>query len=160
MRDNAWLRSRLDYIWGHYFSDVSKKNEVVALFGQKARTRLGSIKKNRLKEGISKITLTGFFKDEAIPEVIVDLTIAHELCHYAHGFSSPLPQLFSHPHQGRIVDRELIKRGLGDGLAYQKRWLKREWPKIVGKRVRRRRIIRKATPGNIWKLLISGLKDS
>jgi hypothetical protein len=158
MRDNAWLKNKLDLLWSQYFSDIKKKNEVVIKFGRKARTRLGSIKliqnakvKTQKYDGHpmarlnnnSTITLTGFFQDERVPEYIIDLTIAHELCHYAHGFSSPLPQLSEYPHQGGIVDSELAKRGFGPQLQAQKKWLKTEWIKIVGHSVRRRRVRRR-----------------
>ncbi len=137
MRNNAWLRSRLERIWQEKFPDIPSESNIVIMFGQKARTRLGSIKKNRVKDAVSKITMTGYFEDERVPEIIVDLTIAHELCHYAHGFSSPLPQLYRFPHQGNIVDRDLMRRGYGDDLIFQKKWLREKWPEIVGRSQRR-----------------------
>ena len=149
MRDKKWLENRLNMIWEQYFPDVTPQNDVVINFGKRAATRLGSIKQSRRrvrfnddkKDQPSIITITGYFRDEAIPEYIIDLTIAHELCHYAHGFSSPLPQLAQFPHQGRIVDKELVKRGLGKELRAQNHWLKNEWREIVkGDRpVRRKR---------------------
>ena len=51
--------------------------------------------------------------NEIIPEYIIDLTLAHEMIHYMHGFNSPLPKQFRHPHAGSVVDRELKKRGFG-----------------------------------------------
>lgn len=147
MRDNIWLEEKLNKIWQTYFSDVPRENEVIIKFGCKARTRLGSIrsaksKEYEIKKNINKpraprpapntlIMITGYFKDETVPEYIIDLTIAHELCHYAHGFSSPLPQLYKYPHQGGLVDKELEKRGLLRELQKQKKWLKLEWPKII-----------------------------
>jgi hypothetical protein len=79
----------------------------------------------------SKITINGLFRDQAIPSKIIDLTIAHELCHYLHGFTGEREKLFRYPHQGGIVDLELKKRGLATDLRFQKKWLKEEWPKIV-----------------------------
>jgi hypothetical protein len=158
MRDNTWAENRMDQIWRDHFSDVPQENKVKIKFGRRARTRLGSIKQlhnyrsNKVRTIMlqtsrqssknindSLITLTGYFKDENIPQYIIDLTIAHELCHYAHGFSSPLPQLFKYPHQGGLVDKELAKRGFGAALKDQKKWLKTEWPKIIGVKIRRRR---------------------
>lgn len=145
------MREKLENIWVTYFADVSRPNEIKIEFGRNARTRLGSIRKltsssrchpefisgSRNKFGMtqhfaSQIIITGYFKDERVPEFMIDAVIAHELCHYAHGFSSPLPQLFRYPHQGGAVDHELIKRGLGDILIAQRKWLKTEWKNIIG----------------------------
>lgn len=148
MRDNEWLKDKLESIWRRYFVDVSYSDKVSIKFGRKSRTRLGSIKqtgalnyRSRLKaesfslrsknKNDSIITLTGYFIDERVPEYIIDLTIAHELCHYAHGFSSPLPQLFKYPHKGGVVDKELAKRGFAVQLRDQKKWLKTIWPQII-----------------------------
>jgi hypothetical protein len=89
--------------------------------------------------GCSVITITGYFRDDVVPEYVVDSTIAHELVHYAHGFHSPHPQLYEHPHKGGIVDKELVKRGMGETLAKQQHWLKHEWLAIVGQRTVRRK---------------------
>jgi hypothetical protein len=139
MRNNSWLTEKLESIWGAYFADVSRPNEIRIEFGRNARTRLGSIRKlpctvekHNTKKFVSQILITGYFKDKRVPEFMIDAVIAHELCHYAHGFSSPLPQLFRYPHQGGAVDYELIKRGLGDILIAQRKWLKTEWKNIIG----------------------------
>lgn len=146
MRDNVWLENRLVYVWDKYFSDIEKKNDVLIKFGSKARTRLGSIRYH--KKGVlnfnpsTEIRLTGFFMEENVPEYIIDLTIAHELCHYTHGFFSPHPVLSRFPHKGGIVDNELKTRGLAQMLSMQKKWLKEVWPEIIGPRkrhVRKRR---------------------
>jgi len=165
MRNNQYLKEKLDNIWQTYFADVPRRNEVNITFGRCARTRLGSIKliqkskiknqndKSKFKNLPSQIVITGYFKDGAVPEFMIDAVIAHELCHYAHGFSSPLPQLFKYPHQGRAVDREMIKRGLGDTLLAQQKWLRLEWKKIIGapkRRVRRRRRV------TFWEMLSFG----
>lgn len=163
MRDNEWLKKRLDHIWRTYFANVAQANEVTIEFGRAARTRLGSIKQLRLmRRGAvdalntsgSLITITGYFKDERVPEFMIDAVIAHELCHYAHGFSSPLPQLLKYPHQGGAVDREMIKRGLGDMLLAQQKWLKTEWKDVVGPI--RRRTVRKRKKMSLFQFLING----
>lgn len=142
MRDNLWLDLKLSEIWEKHFSDISRLNEVYIKFGRNARTRLGSIRK--IGKSSTLITITGYFKDERAPEFMIDATVAHELCHYAHGFFSPHPKLSKHPHQGGLVDNELKRRGFGDQLKMQKKWLKDEWPKIIGIRTTfRRRIIRR-----------------
>lgn len=135
MRTNTWLKKRMEDIWLTYFQDIERINPVEISFGKRAKTRLGSIRsfhnrpnmKSRL-DLASIITISGFFQDETIPEEIIDATIAHEICHYAQGFSSPHDQKVDHPHRGNIVDHELARRGLGDTLLFQQRWLKKEWP--------------------------------
>lgn len=135
MRDNRWLKERLEYIWRTYFSDVVLANTVYVRFGRNAKTRLGSIKHGRKLMGDGQkntyITITGLFSQELVPEYVVDAVLAHELSHYAHGFFSPHAQLHSHPHKHKIVDNELTKRGLQDILKDQKTWLKQNWKDII-----------------------------
>lgn len=111
VRDNAWLLSRLSYIWDNFFSDIDQVNPVKVKFGRYSRYRLGSIKYTPTTKQ-STITLTGMFKKDSIPVSVVDQTIAHELCHYAHGFSSPKIRLHKYPHHGGVINTELKKRGL------------------------------------------------
>jgi hypothetical protein len=84
-----------------------------------------------LPESTSIITINSHFQDLTIPEEVITVTIAHELVHYSHGFSSPHPQLYQYPHLGGIVSKELIKRGLKEQLIYQKKWLKQNWRQYV-----------------------------
>lgn len=163
MRDNIWLGKKLENIWRQYFFDVEKINNVAIKFGKKARSRLGSIKQlhsyHLKNKNDSVITLTAYFKDERVPEYIIDSTIAHELCHYAHGFSSPHPQQTKHPHSGGVVDNELKGRGFTVQLENQKKWLKEVWPTLIDKpkhRIRRRRSRRVVTLKDAFKFLISG----
>ena len=139
MRNDDWLENRFDNIMRSHFSDVSAPNSVFIKWGRRARTRLGSIRKVFPKSILKRLAgdfdtlviINSRFKDEAIPEYVVDATIAHELCHYAHGFSSPLPQAALHPHKGGIVTLELKKRGIGEALKLQKKWLKLNWQKYI-----------------------------
>lgn len=138
-RDHHWLADLLADLWYRHFPDVPQVNDVRIKFGQRAANRLGSIKLGRKEtkqidgtlQKRSIITVTGHFADPAIPEEVVRAVIAHELVHYAHGFSSPHPKLHRHPHQGGVVDRELVKRGLGDLLKVHEVWLKKEWPQYL-----------------------------
>jgi hypothetical protein len=157
-RDNDWLIDRLAEIWYRHFSDVTQLNEIIIVFGRKSRTRLGSIGMpgwqdqtkrltyaghKRVATGTSVITITGYFADPRVPSYVVDATIGHELVHYAHGFHSPHPQRYQHPHQGNIVNQELEQRGMAPILKEQQQWLKQEWRTIIGptiKRKRRRRV--------------------
>jgi hypothetical protein len=110
-RDDVWLLSRLDFLWTQYFSNVSQDNPVYIRFGRYSRFRLGSIRLERHSKK-SFITVTGMFKDPNIPVEVVDHTIAHELCHYAHGFSSTKPRLHKFPHHGGVIKKELESRGM------------------------------------------------
>ena len=155
MRDDTWLFQKLDEIWDGHFSDIPQHNDVIIKFGRKARQRLGSIKQetksardllNKSRKTI--ITINGLFRDTRVPEYVVMATIAHEMCHYAHGFSSPLDQKFSNPHQGGIVTKEMKTRGFEKELKSQKKWLKEVWPKYLEEKMpyrprqrRRRRVV-------------------
>ena len=101
-------------IWSLLFFDVERRNDVLIKFKGNWRNKFGHIK--RLKNKNSEIAINGFFKKEIVPEYIVDVTIAHELVHYMHGFNSPHPKLFAHPHKGGVVDKELRGRGFGQNL--------------------------------------------
>lgn len=127
-RDHNWLKFRLETIWTRFFPDVAVANNVFVKFGRACRTRLGSIKYGRKKENPNTIiTINGYFKDEMIPEYVVDAVLAHELTHYAQGFASPHEQKFAKPHLGGVVNRELSDRGLRDLLFQEKRWVKTNW---------------------------------
>lgn len=122
-RNNFWLKSRFENIWSRYFSDVPKTNNVTIKFGRYAKLRLGSIKLDG-KNKNSIITITGMFKEGKIPLNVVDCTIAHELTHYSHGFSSPHPRMHKYPHEGGVVKREMQSRGMGRLLMAYKEWIK------------------------------------
>lgn len=128
MRINYNLEIKLERIWSKYFKDVKKDNQITIKFGRKAVKRLGSIKTYKNGQNFDTlITINGYFKDKYIPDYIVDATIAHELCHYAHGFASPLPQLSRYPHRGGAVDKELGRRGLSKLVEKEKDWLDKYW---------------------------------
>jgi len=125
MRDNYWLIQRLDQIWNLLFPEVERKNKVIIRFKGKWKNKFGHIQK---KGDSSEIVINGYFSDERIPEFIIDLTIAHELIHYMHGFNSPHKQMFKHPHKGGIVRKELLRRGFGHMIRRERDFIKREWP--------------------------------
>lgn len=122
-RDDVWLLSRLDYIWTNFFPDVKQSNKIFIRFGRHARLRLGSIKLDR-KRGNTMITITSLFKDPKVPQEVIDHTIAHELCHYTHGFSSPHPKLHRYPHHGGLIRKEMAARGLSFLTEAYKNWIK------------------------------------
>ncbi len=129
MRDDLWLQQRLDLIWTNLFPDVEKKNVVHIRFKGRWKNKFGHIK--LLKTKASEIAINRYFMHDHVPDAIIDLTIAHELVHYMHGFNSPHPRLYKHPHAGGIVNRELKKRGLHKDLRFEKQWIKKEWEHIV-----------------------------
>jgi hypothetical protein len=139
-------------IWEKYFNDIPRRNAVLIRFGKRSRTQLGSIKWATTKttglkkfitslekefgealrdifddKRVSVITITRLYQDEKIPEYVVDSTIAHEMIHYAHGFSSPLSQVYSHPHKGGVIRKEMIARGMEEIWKNSKKWLKENW---------------------------------
>lgn len=147
-RTNTWLANRMYFLWEEYFADVPRTNVVLIKFGRNSRSQLGSIKwandstriRSLLKrksireyadaqddKRITVITITKKFKEIDVPEFVVDSTIAHEMVHYTHGFSSPRQQRFPHPHKGGVIQKELAVRGLGELHRTAKIWLKDNW---------------------------------
>ncbi len=125
MRSDLWLQLRLERIWNVLMPEVKRLNTVNIRFKGNWKTKFGHIKKQ--KDGSTEIVINNLFRDEQVPEFIIDTTIAHELIHYMHGFHSPLPKQFTHPHQGGVVDRELKNRGFGFLLKLEKDWIKNKW---------------------------------
>jgi hypothetical protein len=151
MRDNKWLKEQLDYLLKKYFSDLEITNPVEIKFGREAKYRFGSIKLLKPKglrglRGLGRlggkkmepeksiITITSMFASESVQEDVVRYTIAHELCHYAHGFSSYNKRMFKHPHHGGVVNKELKSRGAEDLVLVFKKWLKDYRKSILEKR--------------------------
>jgi len=122
-RDNKWLLSRLDYVWTKHFPDIKQVNPLFVRFGRNSKYRLGSIRLDR-KTDKSYVTITGMFKNGKIPIAVVDHTLAHELVHYTHGFSSKRERLHKYPHVGGVVNKEMIGRGMGYLVKAYKCWVK------------------------------------
>ena len=137
-------------VWEEYFNDVPRKNFVLTNFGKYAKRQLGCIKYatertrvntllKRYREDIeiqdadtvSVILLTKYFKDSAIPEFVLVSTLSHEICHYAHGFHSPLDKKYQYPHQGGVVKKEMFNRGLKEFLEESEAWLRSNWLGVV-----------------------------
>lgn len=137
MRDHKWLKTRLETIWQRFYPDVQVANNIFVKFGQKSRTRLGSIKPGRADKTNTIITINGYFVDEFIPEYVVDAVLAHELTHYAQGFFHPEGPKVRYPHKGGIVNREMCDRGLKNLLQSEKRWIKANWHDYVKKNHKR-----------------------
>lgn len=128
MRDDQWLVQRLEHLWLLLFSDVERKNTVRIRFKGRWKNKFGHIKMLPTKE--TEIVINSLFKDERVPEGIIDATIAHELVHYMHGFSSPHKRQYKHPHAGWIVTRELRRRGFGHVMTEEREFMRREWPQL------------------------------
>jgi hypothetical protein len=172
MRDDKWLFQQLDEVWETFFPDMPQDNDVRIIWGRRARQRLGSIcqdkkvyssndntygkfkgnsshfRSNNNAHVGTLITINSLFKDEQVPDFVVQATIAHELAHYAHGFHSPLERKFDKPHEGGIVRRELDDRGAKKLEQASKKWLKENWREYLEKHMprkspakRKRRII-------------------
>lgn len=122
-RNDKWLLSRLDFIWSKFFADIIQENPVHIKFGRYSKYRLGSIRLDK-KNARSYITITSMFKDEKIPVEVIDHTLAHELAHYTHGFSSKKVKLHKYPHAGGVVHKEMIERGMGYLIKAYKTWVK------------------------------------
>ena len=151
MRNDLWLEEKLKEIWERHFPDIEVANDIRIGFGRNSKTRLGSIalrkkdqerrrlfrhevKNLREDSAVSIITISGYFKSQEIPEGVVVGIIAHEFCHYMHGFNSLRQKKFLKPHRGGIIDRELKERGLEEALRLQKTWVKENWKGIIGSR--------------------------
>ena len=150
VRDNKYLENLLYDIWENHFCDVARLNLVTIKYGKHSKRQLGSIKLikdsrifdryikkyNLNKEvfenpTVSLITITRYFSYDHIPEYVIKATIVHELCHYTHGFSSPLERIYKHPHRGGVIKKEFQKRELLDIYTDSKKWIKENWLKVI-----------------------------
>ncbi len=125
-RTDDWLLQELRSLWQSFFWDIPQANQVDISFARAWKTRLGLI---RLSEtgGHTYIGLNLLLRESQVPEQVITVTIAHEIVHYAHGFGSPLPRKHRHPHNGDIVTRELVSRGLASQLRVFKEWTSTQW---------------------------------
>ncbi len=147
---NINLQNLLYDTWEQYFPDVPRKNLVLIKYGKYSKQRLGSIKwvknlkgikgiyknfkeEHRIQDDkrITLIILTKYFTLPEVPDFVVKTTLAHEIVHYTHGFNSPLEKKYRFPHQGKIIEKELKKRGLGKEYYLSEKWIKENWRRIV-----------------------------
>lgn len=162
LRNRKWLENQLELLLKKYFGDLTISTPIEIKFGREAKYRFGSIRLFKGTKGIkstksikgfmnllkardtrgtpdtpqkSIITITSMFAKPNVPLKVVEYTICHELCHYAHGFSSSNRRLFKFPHHGGVVNAELTRRGAGDLIVAYKRWLKTYRQAILKKRV-------------------------
>lgn len=143
-RDDKWLYELLDSTWDQHFADVRQDNDVRIVFGRRTKNRLGSIRVDPKDPRVSIITMNGLFRNLIVPEFIVKATLVHELCHYAHGFNSPIQQKYRHPHAGGVMRHEFAERGLEQLYKDQRKWLKENWRSVVENNLpKTTRVIRK-----------------
>jgi hypothetical protein len=130
LRSHAWLQQQFQEIWDTHFADVERLNIVTITWGGTARQRLGSITG---KGGSfdsperSEIRINALLRDERIPQSVVWQTIGHEMAHYTHGFCSPHPKKFAHPHRGNVIEKELVARNMTAVYKESEAWLKQNW---------------------------------
>jgi hypothetical protein len=131
-RDQAWLEDQLLLIWRNHFADVKKLNTVTIKWGRISRTRLGTITAKggfnpHDKPEVSEIRINSLLQHETIPQSVIWQTIAHELAHYTHGFCSPHPKKYDHPHRGNVIQKELYDREMHDVYNNAHVWIKDNW---------------------------------
>ncbi len=120
------LKECLEDIWQRYFADIARANTVQIAYGYPWKTRLGLIRMT-LDQSASFIGVNALLQHAAVPDFVLITTIAHELAHYAHGFGSPLPRRYAHPHACNVVNRELEQRGLGEYIQRSDEWIDKCW---------------------------------
>lgn len=126
LRDSHWLIEEQERIWTDRFADVSRVNTIEISFAPSWKSRLGVISLSK-DEQTSYIGINALLRLPEVPSVIAQITIAHELVHYAHGFGSPLTRHHRHPHRGRIVERELFARGFREDFLMYREWIDNNW---------------------------------
>lgn len=131
VRDNLWLADRLSIIRSVHFADVANGYPIEIRFGIRARYRFGSIAARNRK---TIVIINQLFADICVPDYVIDGTIAHELAHYAHGFGSGLPRLYTDPHRGGVVDKELERRGLAAVTQRSEQWREAYWEELYSRR--------------------------
>jgi len=131
MRDKFWLENRMIQIKDMLFPDLELENQIIVRFKGRWKNKFGHIKLLRNKN--TEIVVNGLFSNLEVPEYMIDITLAHELVHYLHGFQSPLKQKYKHPHKGGVVKKELIKRGFGHMVCKERVFIKEKWVKLYGR---------------------------
>lgn len=124
--DRLDLHGYLDWIWQHFFADCLHVNTITIDYSYPWKGRLGLIRLS-LDSTITFIGINSLLQLSQVPEFVLITTIAHELVHYIHGFGSPLPRPYQHPHAGHVVERELERRELGEHLRCCNEWIDNYW---------------------------------
>lgn len=125
-QEREYLNAYLENIWCEYFADIARANTIQIAYVYPWKSRLGLIRMT-LDQSSSFIGINALLQHTSVPEYVLITTIAHELAHYAHGFGSPLPRRYAHPHAGNVVNRELERRGLGEYAQRSDQWIDKYW---------------------------------
>lgn len=126
VRDQAWLTDQLEHIWATWFADVNRVTPVTIRYVRPWKRRLAVIYLTE-NDRRSFIGVNRLLRDPRVPYPVVQVTLAHELAHYAHGFGSHHPRRYRHPHRGNVIQRELTRRGLGAELCFYTEWTNDSW---------------------------------
>ncbi len=126
VKDQRWLDHLLDSIWAKFFSDTPRVNVVRLSYGGAWKSRLGLITLSA-DQVTTYIQINSLLRLSEVPDCVTRVTVAHEMVHYAHGFGSPLPQRYKHPHRGGIIKRELFARGMAAEYAEYDDWVYNCW---------------------------------
>ena len=120
------LTGYLYFIWHTYFADTPRVNEVHIAYSYPWKSRLGLIRLS-LDNTLTFIGINTLLQHPHVPDYVLLTTIAHELVHYKHGFGSPLPRRYKHPHANGVVDHELEAHQLGDPIRLCNEWIDQYW---------------------------------
>jgi hypothetical protein len=157
------LHEQFQTIWNTHFADVERLNTVTITWGGTARTRLGSITGkggSYDKPDRSEIRINALLRDERIPEAVIWQTIGHEMAHYTHGFCSPHPRKFDHPHRGNVIEKELVARNMTSVYQESEAWLKKNWHAHVASTIGVKRPTKRRSHGSKSVSLLSHIRKA
>jgi len=155
LRDDDWLESRLQVLWDSYYSDIKRVYPIKPSFGPRARYRYGSIYSIGRQ---CHILINRLFAHPDVPDYVVDATLVHELAHYVHGYGSGRPKLYTHPHRGGVVDKEMEKRGCLFLEEQASAWRRENWQTFYSSQtpdVTARRLEREKRESTAWEMYLS-----
>jgi predicted SprT family Zn-dependent metalloprotease len=140
---NNYLTRKTAELIRENFSEKQITNLLAVKTGKKWRRTLGHIKTLENKEYGSLIEINPLLFDLDVPEFVLDYVIMHELTHYFQGFASNHEKKHKYPHKGRIVEKELERKGWREIQEKSDLWLKKNWTIIITKNGLKPRIKRK-----------------
>jgi len=120
------LPACLNAIWQRHFMDMPRVNSVSIDYCYPWKSRLGLIRLS-VDASVTFIGINALLQLQQVPDYVLITTIAHEMVHYSHGFGSPLPRCFKHPHANKVVDKALEQREMGMYLRCCNEWIDKNW---------------------------------